>query len=138
MLLTVFDPATKRMTIFAGQASATLIFDDVWVLSGLGVSAVENQLAALETVLDDAIISGGLEGSGSGKSANGRLGAFVNMIEEAGDLIVAGFIEDACGQLRSALRKVDGSPRPPDFASGPDAELIAGQIVFLRDLLECD
>ena len=76
--------------------------------------------------------------SGSGKSTGGRLNAFANMLEASGDLIEAGFIGDACGQLRSALRRVDGEPRPPDFATGVGAELIAAQIEFLRTSLGCE
>ena len=77
-------------------------------------------------------------GDGSGKSANGRLNAFVNMVDAAGDLIEAGLIEDACGQLKSALRRVDGIPRPPDFVAGEEAALIADQIEFLRESLGCN
>jgi hypothetical protein len=77
-------------------------------------------------------------GDGSGKSGNGRLNAFANMVDAVGDLIEAGFIEDACGQLKSALRRVDGDSRPPDFVVGDDAALIADQINFLRESLECN
>ncbi|MFQ5566122.1 MAG: hypothetical protein ACE5EU_07150, partial [Paracoccaceae bacterium] len=101
------------------------------------VGAVEDQATVLEAAVDEAIAFGGLVGSGSGNSSNGRLNAFANMIDAAGDLIEAGFIEDACGQLRSALRRVDGDPRPPDFATGDDAALIAEQIEFLRTSLGC-
>ena len=98
---------------------------------------VEDQATVLETNVNDAIIAFTLVGSGSGKSANGRLGAFANMIEAAGDLIEAGFIEDACDQLKSALKRVDGEPRPPDFVSGTDAEFIEAEIIFLRNSLGC-
>ncbi|MCH8196586.1 MAG: hypothetical protein IH904_00755 [Proteobacteria bacterium] len=98
---------------------------------------VEDQTTVLETNVNDAIIAFTLVGSGSGKSANGRLGAFANMIEAAGDLIETGFIEDACGQLKSALKRVDGEPRPPDFVAGTDAEFIEAEIIFLRDSLGC-
>lgn len=101
------------------------------------IGAVDDQATALEAAVGDAIAFGGLVGSGSGNSSSGRLNAFDNMIEAAGDLIEAGFIEDACGQLRSALRRVDGEPRPPDFATGDDAALIADQIRFLRTSLGC-
>ena len=101
------------------------------------VGAVEDQSTTLEAAVDDAIAFGGLGGSGSGNSSAGRLGAFTNMVDAAGDLIEAGFIEEACGQLQSALRRVDGDPRPPDFVVGVDATLIADQIRFLRDSLGC-
>lgn len=101
------------------------------------IGAVEDQATVLEAAVEEAIAVGGLVGSGSGNSSNGRLNAFANMIDAAGDLIEAGLIEDACGQLRSALRRVDGDPRPPDFATGDDAALIAEQIEFLRTSLGC-
>jgi N-acetylneuraminic acid mutarotase len=101
------------------------------------VGAVEDQRTVLETAVDDAILDGGLEGSGSGTSTSGRREAFVNMIEAAADPIAAGHPEAACGPLRSALRRVDGDPSPPDFVVGEDAALIAEQIVFLRDSLGC-
>ncbi len=101
------------------------------------VGAVEEQATVLEAAVDEAIASGDLVGTGSGNSSTGRLGAFANMIEAIGDLIEAGLIEDACGQLSSALRRVDGDPQPPDFVAGEEAELIANQIEFLRDSLGC-
>jgi hypothetical protein len=40
------------------------------------------------------------------------------MIEAAGDLITTGSIAQACTQLLDAQNRVDGNPRPPDFAVG--------------------
>ncbi len=81
--------------------------------------------ATLSLVGGDISISGLQDGRATITAASGRRDAFVNMIEAAGDLIEAGLIADACGQLRSALRRVDGDPRPPDFVTGADAALIA-------------
>ena len=100
-------------------------------------SAVVSQAIALEAAIDDAIAVGSLIGSGNGSSSHGRNGAFIDMVEAAGDLIEAGLSEEACGQLRSALRRVDGHPRPPDFMVGDDAAIIAEQIEALRTSLEC-
>lgn len=110
---------------------------EVSLIGGGLAGLVEDQATVLEAAVDDAIASGGLVGKGSGKSSNGRLNAFANMIEAAGDLIEAEFIEDACGQLRSALRRVDGESPPPDFVEGDDADLIKAQIIFLLNSLEC-
>lgn len=107
-------------------------------LVGNGLAGlVEDQASVLETAIADAIATGGLVGSGPGESVDGRLNAFANMIEAAGDLIEAGFIEDACVQLQSARERVDGSPMPPDFVSGGDADLIKSQIDFLMNSLGC-
>lgn len=107
-------------------------------LVGNGLAgAVEDQASALEMAVEDAIANGGLVGSGEGQSADARLNAFQNMIEAAGDLIEAGFIEDACVQLKSARDRIDGSPIPPDFVAGDDAALIKSQVDFLIDSLGC-
>ena len=108
-------------------------------LVGNGLAgAIGDQASELEAAVEDAIATGDLGGSGPGISANGRLDAFANMVETAGDLVDAGFIEDACGQLSSALRRVDGVSPLPDFVMGEAATLLADQIRFLRDSLECD
>lgn len=110
---------------------------DVSLIGNGLAGAVYEAKTALEDAVEEAIDNENLVGSGSGNSADGRVGAFANMIEAAGDLIEAGFIEDACGQLRSALRRVDGDPRPPDFVVGDGAALIEEQIELLRDSLGC-
>jgi hypothetical protein len=102
------------------------------------MGAVDEQSTVLETAVNAAISAGTLMGNGSGSSGAGRLSAFSNMVEAAGDLIEAGFTEDAIGQLRQAWARVDGQPRPPDFATGPDADLIRAQIQFLLDTLAGD
>jgi hypothetical protein len=67
-----------------------------------------------------------LVGDGDGASADGRLVAVRNTLEEAGDLIDAGLIDEACGQLRQVELQADGEPQPPDFVAGAAAaELLA-------------
>jgi len=112
-------------------------------LIGDGVMAEpEEQSTILESSVDDSILDGTLvgvtSGNGNSSSGGGRLGAFSNMIEAASDLVDAGLTEDACGQLQSSLRRVDGDPRPPDFVSGESAELIRAQIEFLLESLGCE
>jgi hypothetical protein len=65
---------------------------------------------------EDAIV---IEGWGMGNSAEGRLGAFINMIYEAISLIESGDDEAACGQLAAALRRADGEA-PDDFVAPSD------------------
>jgi len=79
-----------------------------------------------------------LVGSGPGNSAEGRLGALINMIEATGDLIEAELFEEGCQQLRDAYRRIDGEPRPPDFASGEASAELAGMIENLRLSLGCE
>lgn len=87
--------------------------------------------------IDDSVVAGTLEGDGPGNSADNRLNALKNMIEAAGDLIDAGDTSRACQQLLDAYKKCDGSPKPPDFVSGPAASTLAGMIQQLRDNLGC-
>jgi len=86
---------------------------------------------------DDSVDNGDLSGSGPGKSANNRLNALRNMVEEAGALIEGGFIAEACRQLMDAYKKTDGKPRPPDFVEGDAAPDLATMIQDLRAGLGC-
>ena len=78
-----------------------------------------------------------LRGQSLGNSAVHRLHALRNMIEAAGDLINQGRIEDACQQLLDAYHRVDGLPRPPDFAAGPAAQELTNMILDLTADLGC-
>ncbi len=70
-----------------------------------------------------------------------QLGALINMIEAAGNLIDANdptSLPEACGQLRAALGKTDGQDTPPDFVTGPAAPQLAAMIEELMDSLGCN
>lgn len=86
---------------------------------------------------DDSVENLSLEGSGPGKSADGRLQALRNMLESAGNLIAVGDIDGACAQLIAALGKCDGEPVPPDFVSGSAAEELKDMIMELIASLGC-
>jgi hypothetical protein len=109
----------------------------------LGGEGVDNEIPPDEQVeeildfYDQAILDGDLTGNGQGGSGAGRLGALENMLEVAGDLIEQGEIEAACDQLRSAYRRTDGIPKPPDFVTGDAASELASQILALIDELGC-
>jgi predicted outer membrane repeat protein len=109
-------------------------------LGGFGVQTElppEGQIAEILAFFDASVADGGLLGSGPGKSAQGRLGALRNMIEASGDLIEDGLLEEACEQLLDAYNRIDGQPRPPEFAQGTAAPTLAGMIEGLRMSLEC-
>ena len=53
------------------------------------------QVGDILDFVDDAVMTGDLSGSGNGNSAHGRLGALIDMIEAAGDLI------DLAAQIRA-------------------------------------
>lgn len=95
----------------------------------------------IERILDfieDSVEAGTLSGSGPGRSAQGRLGALINMIEAAGNLIDAELIADACWQLQDAYNRTDGNSPPPDFVAGPAAAELASKIEVLRTTLGCE
>jgi len=76
-----------------------------------------------------------------GKPGQGQLGALINMIETAGNLIEGELIEDACWQLQDALAKTDGLAPPesaPDFVTGEAAEELASKIQELMTSLGCE
>jgi len=87
---------------------------------------------------DWAVEAGELEGQGPGKSANGRLNALRNMLENAAVLIEDGFYEEACDQLWSAYKKCDGNPKPPDFVTGEATDDLAVMILGVMDELGCE
>jgi len=109
-------------------------------VSGTGLRAPvppEQQVSDILSFMDAAILGGTLTGSGPGNSASGRLGALHNMIEAAGSMIKNGQYAEACDQLRDALNRTDGAPKPPDFVTGTDAANLAAAIQALRADLGC-
>ncbi len=88
-------------------------------------------------LIDESVEDGTLVGDGPGKSANNRLNALRNKLEDVRRLIEAERYEEACDQLWSTYRKCDGNPRPPDFVTGEAAEDLAVMILLLMDDLGC-
>jgi len=87
--------------------------------------------------IDDSVGDGTLAGEGLGNSADNRLNALRNKLEEAQGLIEAGLYEEACDQLWSIYKKCDGESRPPDFVTGEAAEDLADMILLIMDELGC-
>jgi uncharacterized repeat protein (TIGR02543 family) len=107
-------------------------------LSGTGVPAAippSQQITDILTFFNTSVNNGSLVGSGSGNSAQGRLGALKNMITAAGDLINQGRIAEARQQLQDVYLRVDGQPQPPDFATGTAATQLASMIQQLINSL---
>jgi hypothetical protein len=97
----------------------------------------EEQIAEILDFIDASVAEGTLAGSGPGNSAQNRLNALINMIEASGDLIEAGDIDQACGQLMAVHRKCDGESPPPDFVEGDAAAELAQMILNLIASLGC-
>ena len=93
---------------------------------------------AILEFFDQSVADGLLTGDGPGNSANGRLEALRNMFEMAADLIAIGDIDGACGELKSASKKCDGAPKPPDFVAGPAASELCAMISDLMAELGCE
>jgi hypothetical protein len=107
-------------------------------LSGNGVPAEippSQQITNILTFFDQSVANGTLVGNGPGNSAQGRLKALKNMIEAAGDLISHGRVQEARQQLQDAYLRVDGQPKPPEFAAGPAAAQLASMIQQLINSL---
>lgn len=96
-----------------------------------------NSIEEILYFVDEYVEDGTLIGEGSGESAENRLNALVNMLEEAAYLIEEGLYEEACDRLWDAYRKCDGDPRPPDFVTGDAADDLAEMILVVMNELGC-
>jgi hypothetical protein len=102
------------------------------------VRPVEDPIDSLLGLLANSVAIGTLTGSGPRASAAaGRLVAFHNMLQEARNLIDEGLVDDACGQLKAALRRTDGMFPPPDFVEGEAAPEIYDRILEIQESLGC-
>jgi hypothetical protein len=93
----------------------------------------EEQIEEILNFVDESVDEGTLEGVGPGKSAENRLVAVMNMLEEAWVLIEAELYAQACHQLRDVLKKCDGQSSPLDTVTGSAAEELAAMINDLMD-----
>lgn len=91
----------------------------------------------LQSLVAEGVQEKWLYGTGPGKSAKGRLEAFVAMVDVAMDLMAMGLNQAACGQFEAILKKADGDQRPPDFVAGSAMGEINGAIHELMTMLVC-
>jgi hypothetical protein len=109
-------------------------------LSGEGTQVEtppSDQILELLSFFDLSVAAGNLEGAGPGNSAGGRLKALRNMIQAAADFINQAAFDQACQQLQDVLYRIDGLPRPPDFAAGAAVEELRSRIIDVRAALGC-
>lgn len=92
-----------------------------------------DQIQEILEFVYESVTDGTLVGVGSGKSAENRMVAVMNMLEEVWVLIEAEWFAQACHQLRDVLKKCDGQSPPADLVSGSAVEELAGQINDLMD-----
>jgi YD repeat-containing protein len=98
----------------------------------------EPTIDAILQFFDQCVEDGMIEGYGPGNSGNYMLNALGNMLAMAGELINIGDIEDACVQLKAALKKCDDNPLPPDFVTGDAVTELYDMITELMLELGCE
>ena len=91
------------------------------------------EIALILDFIESSLDDGSLVGNGPGRSANGRLGALINMIEAAEGLAEAGLLAEAYELLLNAYNRCDGETRPPDFVAGEAASQLEQ---LLHDAME--
>jgi hypothetical protein len=127
----VFTPTTT-------QAVFDTLYIDASNPNPLFGFSIREEIKLVGNETEIASLQQNVQQSKKDKSADNRLNSFRNMLEEAGQLIDNGDLEDACGQLKSSYRKCDGNDSPPDFVEGYSAPEMAGMINELRAKLECN
>lgn len=108
-------------------------------LTGVGISTepgTSEQMAEVLEFFDESVEEGTLVGEGAGRSAQNRLDALQNMLEEAGRRIDDGLYDEARAQLVDAYKKCDGQTPPPDFVTGAAVAELAERIQELIAALE--
>lgn len=103
------------------------------VLSDDSYEAVQGLLIYIQQSVDEGV----LYGQSTGSSANNRLNSFIEMIELVGDLIDENKVKQACDQLQSAFKRVDGSSNPHDFVEGEATNDVTEGIIQIMNNLLC-
>lgn len=99
--------------------------------------SVSQQMGNIIEFFDACVGKGTITGSGMGLSANGKKGAFRNMLESVAGFIGKGMIPEACQQLQELYERADGLWPPPDFVEGAAVAALAGRVQSLRTSLGC-
>jgi hypothetical protein len=144
---------TSRLDIATNDGGRAMV-----TLTGTGVITQEITIEGILVFFDTCVADGSLigyvpdksdkkrsadkitKGNESDKLAENRLNALRNMIETAGVLIDSGKIDEACGQLEAAYKKMDGLNTPgssSDFVEGSAVSLLAHDVQTLMSTLEC-
>ncbi|BDG08382.1 hypothetical protein [Anaeromyxobacter paludicola] len=84
------------------------------------------------------VAMGALTGLGPDSVAGARIAALGGMIGSVEGLVAQGQLLDACQPLHDAALRMDGRPRPPDFATGPALPRLRALIGNLQGALGCD
>ncbi len=109
------------------------------MLTGTGAGIGTSPSDKIRDILDfitNSVATDTLSGAGpNARSAANRLQALINMVARAGGLIDSGDVDEASDKLDAALRKIDGSARSSEFASGSATSELADKIrALIADL----
>jgi len=127
---TTAGPSSATLQILSNDEDESLV--EVQLSGNCVINDTPSELIAdILDFFNSSVAAGTIIGNGPGNSSTGRLKALRNMIEAAGDLVEQGLIEESVNQLYDAYKRVDGLPKPPDFATGEDAEELATMIMQL-------
>jgi len=137
------DATFLDLTTLAGlnYVVRTAIFNSEEICQSNEVIALQAPGEQIDNIIeqfDDSVDAEEIVGDGPANSADGRLNAFGNMLDQAQDFIDAGNYTEACIILESAFGKCDGVVPPPDFVTGPAANAMAISIQTLMDTLGCE
>jgi hypothetical protein len=108
------------------------------IVASFAIDSTGTALEQIQTIESDfaaGVANGSLTAVASGKSGQGQLNAFANMLKRAETLIAQGDYAGAIQQLRDAYLKVDGLPKPPDTVTGAARFDLANSIMALIDYL---
>ena len=128
----LFDPVPPQVNFGSGSTGDT--GQGNWNLIEL---IVPTDIDSIIEYVQDAISYGDIYGRGPGRSADGRLNAFLNKLMALKDFIEQDLTEDACGQLDDIIKRSDGIEPPLDFVVGPGLPALADMLAALRDDLAC-
>jgi Tol biopolymer transport system component len=137
-----FDIPVIFTPVSDGPVTTTLVVNSVGgqssiALTGLGSGSPRQQLADTLIFFDASMTAGTLVGAGPGRSADGRAGAWRNMLVAAAALLDQGRTAEACSQLSDAAARVDGPLNPPDFVTGSALPLLLSKVRGVQTSLGC-
>jgi hypothetical protein len=130
------SPVLFGNTLFLASARASSVDDEQ--ATDIYQVQIVSTIDSLIDAVSKAVADGTLTGTGpTAPSQNGRLHAWVNMLNSSQRMIESGNLVGACDELRDAYGFIDGVSPPPDLVTGSAAPALAAQIQAVRRELGC-
>jgi hypothetical protein len=127
--------AQATFTVGSGTNTVEVAAAEILTPITFNATGLEPTIGDVLDFMYTSVEAGTLVGDGPGMSAQKRLEALANMLEEAQRLINEGLLKEAYEQLAYAYSRADGENRPPDFVAGPAASELAYLIQYVMDSL---